>query len=656
MNSKFEIEDGGKIMTEIFENGMWRRVGNISLRSYEDFKKRAIVFGAGGFIGSHLVKRLKKMGYWVRGVDLKYPEFCSTVADDFIIGDLRYREVVDETIEPFIDEVYQLAADMGGAGFVFVGTNDFDIMHNSSMINLNTVEICAQKKIKKIFYSSSACMYPQYNQCDPNNPKCSEISAYPANPDSEYGWEKLFSERLYLAYNRKTKLDVRIARFHNIFGPEGTWIGGREKAPAALCRKIAEAKDGDIIEIWGDGKQTRSFLWIDECIDGILRLMKSDFTGPVNIGSDEMVSINQLAEMIMRIANKKLKINHITGPLGVRGRNSDNKLIFEKLGWKPRQLLEIGMKMLYRWIDSQVNHRTINLIIQYFVDDNRKRQEEYHECIRRNLKSPLIKKIYNIQEGTYKLPKEFLKHPKMVNITGNFDRMTFRYAFEFANKHLNGEIVAIANLDIIFDDTAIGWSTLASFFTTNPDITKFVALSRHETDVNGKAWTDPAAFCGQSQDAWVFKSPIVVYNDYLFCVGNSPQAENVIARNLVDEGVIVANMGLSWRVLHLDRVRFGGGHSGGRYIVTKTTDHKAEEMTKKAIKLFKFESVSYNPCPYFDWKGWIKNNNVPALSCTRQDVHTHIDKEKNVDISKENVIEKVKLQPISKTIYPRIRG
>ncbi len=316
--------------------------------------QKALVTGAGGFIGSHLVKRLKKEGYWVRGVDLKHPEYNKTAADDFVIGDLREQTVCRAITDISFDEVYQLAADMGGAGYIFTGEHDADVMHNSATINLNMVERCKATGVKKVFYSSSACMYPAYNQEDPENPKCSEDSAYPAAPDSEYGWEKLFSERLYLAYERNYDLQVRIARFHNIFGPEGTWDGGREKAPAAMCRKVAEAKDGGTIEMWGDGLQTRSFLYIDECLEGIRRLVQSDFSGPVNIGSEEMVTINQLVEMVMQIAGKKLKINHIHGPTGVRGRNSDNNLIYERLHWKPSTSLKDGLSKTYKWIDSQV--------------------------------------------------------------------------------------------------------------------------------------------------------------------------------------------------------------------------------------------------------------------------------------------------------------
>jgi len=316
--------------------------------------KRALVCGAGGFIGSHLVKRLKKEGFWVRGVDLKYPEFGKTAADDFVIGDLRDQVVCKSITDIPFDEVCQLAADMGGAGFVFTGDNDADIMHNSGLINLNILEACRKRNVKQIFYSSSACIYPEYNQRDPNNPKCSEDSAYPAAPDSEYGWEKLFSERLYLAFHRNYGMEVRIARYHNIFGPEGTWQGGREKAPAALCRKIAIAPDGGEIEIWGDGFQTRSFLYIDDCLEGTLRLMRSNFAGPVNIGSEEMVTIKELAMMIMEIAGKKLKLKHVPGPLGVRGRNSDNQLIKENLRWAPSISLEEGLRKTYPWIEEQV--------------------------------------------------------------------------------------------------------------------------------------------------------------------------------------------------------------------------------------------------------------------------------------------------------------
>lgn len=316
--------------------------------------KTALVCGAGGFIGSHLVKRLKAEGYWVRGVDLKFPEYASTEADDFLIGDLREQEVCRRAVDQSFDEVYQLAADMGGAGFVFTGENDADIMHNSALINLNMIEACYKRNVKKVFYSSSACMYPEHNQLDPNNPNCEESSAYPANPDSEYGWEKLFSERLFFAFHRQYGMEVRVARFHNIFGIEGTWNGGREKAPAALCRKVAEAADNGCIEIWGDGLQTRSFLYVDECVEGVRRLMESDFIGPVNIGSDEMVTINQLAEMAMKVAGKSLDIKHIPGPTGVRGRNSDNNLIKAKLGWAPSESLYDGMEKTYRWIAKEV--------------------------------------------------------------------------------------------------------------------------------------------------------------------------------------------------------------------------------------------------------------------------------------------------------------
>lgn len=320
--------------------------------------KKALVCGSGGFIGSHLVKRLKQEGYWVRGVDLKYPEYDDTVADDFIIGDLRDYSVCQRAIDQPFDEIYQLAADMGGAGFIFTGDNDADVMFNSGLINMNILDVAWKRNSRKIFYSSSACIYPESNQLDPENPMTAEDSAYPASPDSEYGWEKLYSERLYLAYHRNKGMDVRIARFHNIFGPLGTWDGGREKAPAAFCRKVAKANNKGVIEMWGDGKQTRSFLYIDECLEGVRRLMKQDnFIGPVNIGSEEMVSINELAHIIMDIADKNLSINHIPGPLGVRGRTSDNRLIRKELGWEPSSSLKKGIELTYRWIEEQVKNQ-----------------------------------------------------------------------------------------------------------------------------------------------------------------------------------------------------------------------------------------------------------------------------------------------------------
>lgn len=359
-----------------------------------EYKRTALVLGAGGFIGSHMVKRLKSEGYWVRGVDLKYPEFSETEANEFIQGDLRnvdfvrrviqfkgyqgnfFNEVPYRLVEPF-DEIYQFAADMGGAGFVFTGENDADIMHNSVSINLNVLE--EQRKLNetfdgvkkgwteanrpklewktKIFYSGSACMYPEHNQLDPNNPDCRESSAYPADPDSEYGWEKLFSERLYLAYSRNHNIPVRIARYHNIFGPEGTWKGGREKAPAAICRKVAYVPDsGGSIEVWGDGKQTRSFLYIDECIEATRRLMDSEFVGPVNIGSEEMVTIDELVDIAAKVSGKVVrKVYNLDAPRGVMGRNSNNDLIREKLGWDYEQSLEEGIRKTYGWISYEIS-------------------------------------------------------------------------------------------------------------------------------------------------------------------------------------------------------------------------------------------------------------------------------------------------------------
>ncbi len=319
--------------------------------------KKILVCGAGGFIGGHLVKRLKNDGHWVRGVDLKHHDFIDLPADEFVIGDLREQEVCRQVLDQPFDEVYQLAADMGGAGYIFTGDKDADVMHNSAAININIVYQAQKAGVKKIFYSSSACVYPEYNQMDPDNPKCSEDSVYPAAPDSEYGWEKLFSERLYLSFARNYGMQVRVARFHNIFGEEGTWEGGKEKAPAAICRKVAEAGNGGEIEIWGDGLQTRSFLYIDECLEAVLRLMNSDFSEPINIGSEEMVSINRLAEMVMEIADKPLSMNHIEGPLGVRGRNSDNHLFRESLGWEPTEPLLEGLNKTYRWISQKVAQR-----------------------------------------------------------------------------------------------------------------------------------------------------------------------------------------------------------------------------------------------------------------------------------------------------------
>lgn len=326
--------------------------------------KKAVVMGAGGFIGSHMVNRLKKEGYWVRGVDLKHTEFSETQADDFVIGDLRDPIIVENVIDDKMDLVYQFAADMGGAGYIFTGDNDANVMHNSGLINLNVVHESVKKQVKKVFYSSSACMYPAYNQEDPDNPMCSEDSAYPAAPDSEYGWEKLFSERLYMAFARNYGLNVRIGRFHNIFGPDGTWDGGKEKAPAAMCRKAILAEENSSLEVWGDGLQTRSFLYIDECIEAVQRLMDSDFTKPINIGSEEMVQINELAQIAIDLSGKNITISNLQGkdfedkygfpvPEGVRGRNSDNKLFRDKINWEPNYPLAKGMEKTFEWIKSQ---------------------------------------------------------------------------------------------------------------------------------------------------------------------------------------------------------------------------------------------------------------------------------------------------------------
>jgi len=343
--------------------------------------KKILILGGGGFIGGHLAKHFKSQGHWVRVVDIKEHEYFNheEICDEFIVGDLTEPMLVSRIMfapnqescdnkEKSFDEVYQLAADMGGAGYIFTGENDANVMHNSALINLNVTKEAVLKNVKKIFYSSSACMYPEHNQLDPNNPNCEESSAYPANPDSEYGWEKLFSERLYLAFMRNHGLDVRIARFHNIFGPYGTWKGGKEKAPAAMCRKAVETPDGGVLEVWGDGQQTRSFLYIDECVEAVMRLMDSEFVGPVNIGSEEMITINQLAEMAIKLSGKDITIKNIFGdefiqkygfkcPTGVKGRNSDNKLYKEKIGWSVSKPLIDGLTITYDWINKEVLYK-----------------------------------------------------------------------------------------------------------------------------------------------------------------------------------------------------------------------------------------------------------------------------------------------------------
>lgn len=319
------------------------------------FDKHALVCGAGGFIGHHLVKRLKREGYRVTGVDLQLPAFEASAADMFLTGDLRDASFCDSLFQHSYDEVYQLAADMGGAGYIFTGEHDAAVMYNSAMVNLNILRNCSRYKNQKVFYSSSACIYPVYNQQDPLNPLCSETSAYPAQPDSEYGWEKLFSERMYLAFMRNEGIQVRIARFHNIYGPLGIWQGGKEKAPSALCRKVAVANAGSAIEVWGDGQQTRSFLYIDDCIEGIRRLMQSNCAQPVNIGSEEMISINDLARLIIAISGKNVSLNNVPGPTGVRGRNSDNTLVEHEVGWRPAISLRTGLEKTYQWIHEQVH-------------------------------------------------------------------------------------------------------------------------------------------------------------------------------------------------------------------------------------------------------------------------------------------------------------
>ena len=316
---------------------------------------KALVLGAGGFIGNHLVSRLKKEGYNVHGIDLKYPEFCESACDEFIVGDLRDFNFCKQHITDGFNEVYQLAADMGGAGYIFTGDNDFNVMHNSALINLNVSQLVIENKIQKIFYSSSACIYPKHHQLDPDNPRCDEASAYPADPDSEYGWEKLFSERLYLAANKNYNIQVRIARFHNVYGPLGVYNNNKEKAPAALCRKVAEAKNNDFIEIWGSGNQTRSFLYIDDCLDGIRNLMKSDFAEPVNIGSEEKISLNDFAKLIIKISGKDIQIRNVDGPVGVNGRSSHNDLVKNAISWEPKLTLEEGINKTYHWINSQIN-------------------------------------------------------------------------------------------------------------------------------------------------------------------------------------------------------------------------------------------------------------------------------------------------------------
>ncbi len=409
-------------------------IGALFLHASTHAQKTALICGAGGFIGSHLAKRLKEEGYWVRGVDLKYPEFSATACDQFIIGDLRDPDVchcvvsLGDTNLSF-DEVYQLAADMGGMGYI--SCHDAEIMHNSALININIVEACRALKAKKIFYSSSACVYPEYNQLSPQNPTCTESSVYPAAPDTEYGWEKLFSERLYRAYARDYRMNVRIARFHNIFGPEGTWTGGKEKAPAALCRKMAEAHDGDTVPVWGKGDQTRSFLYIDECLEGVRRLMDSDVEDVVNIGSDEMVSINNLTRLIATISGKNITVENVRGPEGVRGRNSDNTLIKSKLGWAPSARLEEGLRKTYPWILQQVNQAKRAQRVMRNGVTNPERTDGFGAQFQTIIASAIYAELNNVpyiytpfraMEHNYDNDPEFLaKKEWLINFKDNFE-------------------------------------------------------------------------------------------------------------------------------------------------------------------------------------------------------------------------------------------
>lgn len=394
--------------------------------------KRVIVLGAGGFIGGHLVYKLKELGYWVRGVDIKYNEFRESIADEFVRTDLREYNNVERVIDDNIDEVYQLAADMGGAEYIFSGSNDSDILTNSLIINLNVCRICVKKNVRKVFYSSSACIYPEHNQLNPDKPNCSEDSAYPANPDSEYGWEKILSERLYLSYNRNKNLDIRIARFHNIFGPYGIWCGGKEKAPAAICRKVSSINEGESIQIFGDGKQTRSFLYIDECIEGIILLMRSDYKYPINIGSDEMVTINKLVDIVSNISNKKINKKYIDGPLGVRGRNSDNNLISKVLNWKPTIPLRDGLLKTYKWINNENNKKIVFIhipknagtTIKFIIDSIKNKRLSYFNKLENILDIDEIKDSYNkSQPSEFKIVKKNYNYYSFTVIRNPYNRI-----------------------------------------------------------------------------------------------------------------------------------------------------------------------------------------------------------------------------------------
>ena len=532
--------------------------------------RKALVCGAGGFIGGHLVKRLKDEDFWIRGVDLKFHQYSNSEADDFVVGDLRDPTFCRRVIDTPFDEVYQLAADMGGAGFILNGENDASILYNSTMINLNVLNSCRHQNVRAVLYSSSACAYPAYNQRDPSNPKCSEDSVYPADPDSEYGWEKLFSERLYMAYRRNYGLNIHIARLHNIFGPAGAWRGGREKAPAAICRKVAMAQSGDAIEIWGDGQQTRSFLYIDECIEGLTRLMRSNFSGPVNIGSEEMVMINKLVDIIADIAGKCIEKRHVEGPLGVRGRNSDNRLIREKLNWAPTRPLREGLELTFGWIEQQVQRgrsvadgreapdwsrrlpehefgarivRAMILLTGYYLERSAVRRTELMQCLRANAAAAEINEIHLLVEDAISPQQassmaEELRHPK-VKLIAHGRRATFSDFFDYANTYLAGHPTVLTNADIYFD------SSLARLRDIDL-IGRMLCLSRWDIQNDGSArfFEQPA-----SQDAWVFLPPVRL-TDCGFYLGK-PGCDQRVSRQALEAGLTVSNPSRTIHACHL---------------------------------------------------------------------------------------------------------